>query len=142
MANENKQSSKLWVALPTALLAMVVNVFLFFLFMVLYGHVINPGQEDSYYQEAANGFGPYASIIGGIPVFYVTGHILRHLLGERAIKVAIATWVIYVVVDMAIVIAVAAAQITSFLPIMVVSFATKLAAIYLGARVTNKGVSV
>jgi len=138
MSNENKQSSKLWVALPTAIIAGVANVMLFFLFMVLYGHVINPGHEDSFYQEAANRFGPYASIIGGMPVFFLTGVVLRRFLGERALKVAITAWAIYLVVDVAIIIAVAADQIAAFLPLMVVSFATKLAAIYLGARTSSK----
>ena len=48
-------------------------------------------------------------------------------------------WVIYVIVDLAIIIAVAAGQMTSFLPHMAVSFTTKLAAIYLGARVRSQG---
>lgn len=138
MSNENKQSSKLWVALPTAILSGVANVFLFFLFMVLYGHVIDPGHEENYYQEAANGFGPYASIIGGIPVFFLAGVVLRRFLGGRAVKVAIAAWAIYLAVDLAIVIAVAAEKVSAFLPFLIVSFSTKLAAIYFGARV-NKG---
>lgn len=129
----------MWVALPTAIVAGVVNVFLFFLFMVLYGQVIDPGHPDEYYQAAANRFGPYASIIGGIPVFFLTGSLLRRFLRERALRVAITAWVIYVIVDLAIIIAVAAGQMTSFLPLMVVSFATKLAAIYFGARVSEKG---
>ena len=136
--NENKEKAKLWVALPTAIVAGIVNVFLFLLFMVLYGHVISPGYEESYYQEAANRFGPYASIIGGIPVFFLAGVVLRRFLGERALKVAIAAWAIYLAVDLAIVIAVAAEKILSFLPLMAVSFATKLAAIYLGARTRSK----
>lgn len=139
MNSEIKQSSKLWVALPAAIVAGVVNVFLFFLFMVLYGNVINPGHEENFYQEAASRFGPYASIIGGIPVFFLTGILLRRFLGTRALKVAITAWAIYLAVDLAIIIAVAAGQMTSFLPHMIVSFATKLAAIYLGARVSEKG---
>lgn len=131
------RSSKLWVALPTAILAGVANVFLFFLFMVLYSYVIDPGHEESYYQTAANRFGPYASIIGGIPVFFIAGVVTRRFLGERALKVAIAAWSIYVAIDLAILFA--AGQFTAFLPHIVVSFATKLGAIYLGARVTNKG---
>lgn len=138
MSTEINQTSRLWVALPTAVLAGVLNVFLFFLFMVLYGHVINPGQEDSFYQEAASRFGPYASIIGGIPVFFLTGLVLRRFLGGRAVKVAITAWAIYLAVDVAIIVAVAAEQISPFLPLMVVSFATKLAAIYLGARTNNR----
>lgn len=128
------KGSKLWVALPTAIVAGIVNVFLFFLFMVLYGHVIDPGQDDAFYQDAASRFGPYASIIGGIPVFFTAGRLLRRFLGVRALKVAIAAWMIYVAVDLAIIVAVASERIASFLPLMAVSFGTKLAAIYFAAR--------
>lgn len=78
-------------------------------------------------------------IIGGIPVFFLAGVLLRRFLGERALKVAIIAWAIYLAVDLAIIIAVAAGQMTAFLLHLVVSFATKLAAIYLGARVRKKG---
>lgn len=40
--NETLSNTKLWLALPTAILVGILNVFLFFLFMVLYGHVIDP----------------------------------------------------------------------------------------------------
>ncbi len=122
------------MALPTAIIAGVANVTLFFLFMVLYGYVINPGHEDSFYQEAANRFGPYASIIGGIPVFFIAGLLLRQFLGTRALRIGIVAWGIYFVLDVAIILAAAADKFISFLPLIVVSFATKLAAIYLGAR--------
>lgn len=138
MNQENKQSARLWVALPTAITAGVANLTLFFLFMVVYGRVINPGHEDSFYQEAASRFGPYASIIGGIPVFFLAGVVLRRFFRESAFKVAITAWAIYTAVDIAIVLAVAAGQISSFLPHMVVSFATKLFAICLGARTRYK----
>ncbi len=137
MSNENKQSSRLWVALPTAILAGVVNVFLFFLFMVLYGYVIDPGHEESYYQDFADRFGPFASIIGGIPVFFLTGVLLRRFLGERALKVAIAAYCIHVGIYLAILIA--AGQFAAYLPHIIVSAATKLGAIYLGARMPSKG---
>lgn len=126
------ESSKLWLALPVAIAVGVCNIFAFFLFMVLYGHVINPGQDDQFYQDAASRFGPFASIIAGIPIMYFAGRILRKLLGTRALKVGIAAWCIYLAVDIAIVTAMG--QILNFLPHVVISFATKLAAIYLGAR--------
>lgn len=117
---------------PAAFAAGVANIMLFFLFMVVYGHVINPGHQESYYQEAAGRFGPYASIVGGIPIMYITGRILRGLLGSNAIKAGIAAWAIYVVVDMSIVVAVG--QFISVVPQIVVSFVTKLIAVYFGAR--------
>ena len=67
-------------------------------------------------------------------MFFLAGVVLRRFLGRRALKVAIAAWAIYLAVDMAIIVAVAAGQMTAFLPPIVVSFATKLGAIYLGAR--------
>ena len=97
------ESSKLWLALPVAIAVGVCNIFAFFLFMVLYGHVINPGQDDQFYQDAASRFGPFASIIAGIPIMYFAGRILRKLLGTRALKVGIAAWCIYLAVDIAIV---------------------------------------
>lgn len=127
---------RLWIALPTAIVVGILNVFLFFLFMVLYGHVINPGQEESFYQEAAGRFGPIASIIGGIPLMFAAGVVLRKLLGDRALKVGILAWCIYAAVDSAILIAVG--QFTLFLPYVMVSFATKLGAMYLGARTRNR----
>lgn len=130
--SDDKQRSRLWVALPMAIIVGVTNIFLFFLFMVLYGHVIAPGYEESYYQEAASHFGPYASIVGGIPVMFAAGVLLRRFLGHRALRIGIATWCIYLVVDMTVLISLD--QFSSFLPHFVVSFATKLLAIYLGAR--------
>jgi hypothetical protein len=132
MENKNNKSSRLWVALPTAILAGALNVFLFFLFMVLYGYVIDPGQQDSHYQEAASKFGPYASIIGGIPVMFLAGLTLRRFFGRRALRIGIAAWAIYLALDLAIIIAVG--QLITFLPHIFVSFSTKLMAIYLGSR--------
>jgi hypothetical protein len=132
----NKESSRLWLALPTAIIVGICNVFAFFLFMVLYGHVIDPGHEEQFYQDAASRFGPYASIIAGIPIMYIAGRILRRYLGSRAIKIGIAAWCIYLAVDVAIVTAMG--QILNFLPHVVVSFATKFAAIYFGARIKGE----
>lgn len=132
----SNNSSKLWLALPTAIIVGICNVFAFFLFMVLYGHLINPGQEDQVYQDAASRFGPYASIIAGIPIMYLAGRVLRRSLGPRAVKIGIVAWCIYLAVDVAIVTAMG--QILNFLPHIIVSFTTKLAAIYFGAKTTKE----
>lgn len=131
---KGKPEDRKWFlyAVPAAFAAGVANVMLFFLFMVVYGHVINPGHQESYYQEAAGRFGPYASIVGGIPIMYITGRILRGLLGNNAVKAGIAAWAVYLAVDLAILVAVG--QFTSFLPQIAVSFVTKLAAVCFGAR--------
>ncbi|MFN0279508.1 MAG: hypothetical protein ACKVRN_13075 [Pyrinomonadaceae bacterium] len=132
MNNENKQKSKLWVALPTAIIVGVAVIFLFFVFMVVYGHVINPGHEESHYQEVANLYGPYANIIGGIPVMFAAGRLLRWFFGDRALKIGIAACVIYS--TLYLIVLIAGGIFTAYLPHILVSFATKLPAVYLGAR--------
>lgn len=131
---KGKPEDRKWFlyAVPAAFAAGVANVMLFFLFMVIYGHVIDPGHPDSYYQEAAGRFGPYASIVGGIPIMYLVGVLLRRLLGSNAVKAGIAAWAVYLTVDIALLIAVG--QFTSFLPQISVSFVTKLVAVYFGAK--------
>lgn len=124
---------KLLLAFPTAIVVGVLNIFLFFLFMVLYGHVLDPGHEESYYQEAASRFGPVASVIAGIPLMYLAGRWIGQKVGPGlAIKAALLVWLIYTAVDIAIV--AASGVLLIVLHWVVLSFATKLAAVCLGAR--------
>jgi hypothetical protein len=129
--------AKLWIALPTAIVVGILNVFLFFLFMVLYGHVIDPGHEEQFYQDAAGRFGPIASIIGGIPLMYLAGRWIGKRVGPQlAVKAALLVWLIYFTVDVAIV--AASGFLIGLLLMVVISFATKLAAVYLGASHSQK----
>lgn len=124
--------SRLWLALPTAIVVGVLNVFLFFIFMVLYGNVINPGQEESFYQQAAGRFGPIASIIGGIPLMFLAGRWIGKRVGPQlAYTAAILVWVIYFVVDVSIVLA--SGILSSVFHLVTLSFVTKLIAVLVGA---------
>ena len=135
--SETLSKTKLWIALPTAIVVGILNVFLFFLFMVLYGHVIDPGHEDQFYQDAAGRFGPISSIICGIPLMYLAGRWIGKRVGAQlAIQAALLVWLIYFTVDVAIV--AASGFLISLLPMVVISFATKLAAVYLGSRHSQK----
>ena len=125
--------AKLWLAVPTAIVTGILNVFLFFLFMVLYGHVINPGHEESFYQEAAHQFGPLSSIVCGMPLMYFAGRWIARRVGpDLAVTGAVLVWLVYFVVDFAVV--AASGVLMSVLPLIVISFGTKLLAVYLGAR--------
>lgn len=129
------RKAKLLLALPVAIVTGILNVFLFFLFMVLYGRVINPGHEESFYQEAANRFGPVSSIIFGIPLMYLAGRWIGIRVGPQlAIKAALLVWLIYFIVDVAIV--AAAGFFTGLFQVVLVavSFTTKLIAVYFGGR--------
>lgn len=132
MSETGDRRGKLWMALPTAIAAGVTNVFVFFLFMVVYGQIIDPGQDDIYYQEVANRFGPYSSIIAGMPIMYIAGVILRRLFGNDGLRIGSYAWAIYLVLDVAIIAAVG--QLGNLSMLVAISFATKLIAVYLGAR--------
>lgn len=128
---------RLWIALPTAIVVGILSVFLFFLFMVLYGHVIDPGHEELFYHEAANRFGPIASIIGGIPLMYLAGRWIGKRVGPQlAIKAALLVWLVYFLVDVTIV--AASGILLSLLPMVGISFSTKLIAVYLGGRSSKR----
>jgi hypothetical protein len=130
---ENGSLLRLWIALPAAIVVGILNVFLFFLFMVLYSYVINPGHDETFYQEAASRFGPYASIVGGIPLMFLAGRWIAKRLGPAmATAGAVAIWTIYFLVDVSIV--AASGFLLSLLPLVATSFLTKLIAIILGAR--------
>jgi hypothetical protein len=125
--------AKLWLALPTAIVTGVLNVLCFFLFMVAYSYVLDPGHEEAYYSEAASRFGPISSIICGIPLMYLAGRWIGKRVGPRlAVTAGVLVWTVYFVLDLAIVAASGVSM--SLLPLFVISFATKLAAVYLGAR--------
>lgn len=125
--------AKLLLALPVAIATGILNVLCFFVFMVIYSYAINPGHDPDFYSEAANRFGPYSSIICGMPLMYLAGRWVGKRVGpEVAVTAGLAVWVVYLFLDGAIV--AASGMLMSILPLFIVSFTTKLAAVYLGAR--------
>ena len=56
-----------------ALLVMVLNVAMSFLYMVVYGYLINPGHPKGYYDEHIKVAAPYCSIVAGIPLMFLAG---------------------------------------------------------------------
>lgn len=129
--------TRLLLALPAAIAVGVVNVICFILFMVIYSYAIDPGHDETYYQEAADRFGPIASIICGIPLMYLAGRWLGKWVGPQlAVTASVLMWLVYFVLDLGLV--AASGVLMSLLPIIVISFATKLAAAYLGALHARK----
>lgn len=120
-----------------ALLVMVANVLASILYMVIYGHVIDPGHEAQYYHDHIQTAGPYCSIVAGIPIMFFAGYWVagwwQRTLGVRG---AWFVWLIYGLLDLAILLV---AGITGWIAIVfVISFATKLAAINTGASMRLK----
>ena len=120
-----------------AMLVLVTNVAASVLYMVIYGHIIDPGHEPKYYQDHIQVAGPYCSIVAGIPIMFLAGWWVagwwRRSLGIRG---AICVWLAYTVIDFLILLIGGLSWGVSAL--FVISFATKLAAVNWGASTRLK----
>src|SRR5262245_7947966 len=115
-----------------ALLVMVANIVASILYMVVYGHLINPGHEKAYYHEHVKIAAPYCSIVAGIPLMFLAGWWVSGFWeAGLGVQSAIIVWLAYAAIDLAIL---AASGMTAKIGIIVaISLITKLAAAYLGA---------
>jgi len=133
------EKNRWWLAIPFALGVMIVNVLISVLYVVVYSYGIDPGHDEAYYQAYAQVAAPYSSIVAGIPLMYIAGRWIggKFPKGNR-VKAALLVWLVYFVLDLAIIAAVGAlAQIAL---VFTISFVTKLAAAYLGGRsAQNRG---
>ena len=120
-----------------ALLVLVTNVAVSVLYMVVYGHLIDPGHEVQYYQDHIKVAAPYCSIVAGMPLMFLAGWWVGGWWErEFAVKAALMVWLAYVVIDMGVLLA---AGLTPRIAVLfAVSFLTKLAAAYLGALVAGR----
>ncbi len=120
-----------------ALLVLVVNVALSVLYMVVYGHLIDPGHEEQYYHDHIQVAAPYCSIVAGIPLMFLAGwRVGGWWEREFAVKAALVVWLTYALIDIG---ALLAAGLTPRICVLVaVSLLTKLAAVYLGALVAGR----
>jgi len=124
-----------------ALLVMVANVAFSFLYMVVYGHLIDPGHEDQYYHDHIQVAAPYCSFVAGVPLMFLAGWWVGGWWDrEFAVKAALAVWSAYALIDIAVLLA-AGLTLKIAVP-CVVSLLTKLAAVYMGARVARRRASM
>lgn len=77
-----------------ALGVMAVNIAVSILYMVVYGHVIDPGHDQAYYEAHVKIAAPYCSIISGIPLMFLVGW----WVGMRP---AMVVWLVYALVTVA-----------------------------------------
>jgi len=115
-----------------ALLVMIANVAASVLYMVVYSYLIDPGHDPQYYNDHIQAAAPYCSVVAGIPLMFLAGWwVGGWWQGKFAVKSAITIWLVYAIIDVAII---AAAGATSTIAVLVaVSILTKLAAVYAGA---------
>lgn len=125
-------SSWAWI-LGSALIVMVLNVAAHVAYMVLYGHVLNPGHPVSHYTDHANRSAPYSSMIVGFALMFLAGRFVgKRAAEDRILRSAVGVAVVYTVIDVAILVAVGVSAEMALLA--TISAICKFAGAYLGGR--------
>ena len=120
-----------------ALLVLVVNVAVSILYMVVYGHLIDPGHEEQYYHDHIKVAAPYCSIAAGMPLMFLAGWwVAGWWEGEFAITAALSIWLAYALIDIGVLLA--AGMTPKIAVLCAASLLTKLAAVYLGALASGR----
>ena len=129
--------SRLAWLVGVALLVMIANILVSVLYMVVYGHLIDPGHEQPYYDAHVQAAAPYSSIIAGIPLMFLAGYWISGWWGGKfAVASALVVWFVYAVIDVSVLMAAGAT--TTIAVLVAVSLVTKLAAVYVGALVGRR----
>ena len=81
-----------------ALGVMAINIAITILYMVVYGHVIDPGHEQAYYEAHVKIAAPYCSIVASIPLMFLVGW----WVGMRP---ALVVWLVYTLITLATLVA-------------------------------------
>lgn len=129
-----------WI-IGAAIVVLAVNVIISILYVTVYSFAINPKQTPQFYQEYAQVSAPYSSIIAGVPLmFLMCWWVASWWKNDLGIKAALLVWLVYAVID---VLVLAAVAMTEGLPsrmigLAAVSILTKLAASYLGGLVGSR----
>ena len=125
-----------WI-IPTAIAVMVLNVAIHILYMVAYSYVINPGQDEAHYQAHAKLSAPYSSIVVGMPLmFFACRWIGKKFEARLSLTAALLVWLVYFLIDITVIIF--AGELFRVALLFTISFATKLAAAYLGGLAVRK----
>ena len=119
-----------------ALGVVAAGVVITVLYMVLYGHLINPGHDKAYYDAHVQVAGPYIGIVAGIPLMFFAGLLVgRFWSADLAVPAALIMWLTYAVIDVGV--AVAWGLTPKIIAVVAVSVLTKLAAAYAGGLVAS-----
>ena len=126
-----------WVAITAVGLVVAVTLAAF-VWVGIYGYLIHPGEELSYYQNYAQFASPIVSVVVGIPVWFFACRWVGRKAGTRAVAMCLSAWLIVPLIDIPLGIL---AQAKAYDWAMIaISDSTKLLAAYLGGRAALKHV--
>ena len=115
---------------------MAANVAVTVLYMVVYGHVIDPGHEKAYYDAHIRIAAPYCSIVAAMPFMFFVGLWSGGFWGVKlAVQSALIIWATYTVMNFVFL---AASGLTLRIGVLfAISTVTQLGAAYSGALVSR-----
>ncbi len=82
---------------------LVVNFAILFLAIFIYAAIIRPGETEAFYEAAAPGIASWTAPIGGGVIFFLATIIrAKRNVARDAVNIAMMTWAIYVIIDIAV----------------------------------------
>jgi hypothetical protein len=118
----------IWAAVG-ALVAEVGQIAAAIGWIAIYSHVINPGLPLETYESHAQFAAPWVSIVAGVPIFYAASRWIA-----KSTPSALALYGIFLVVDLALVVAMSDSTKPELYGFLAASYLTKLAACFLGGQ--------
>ena len=114
---------------------MAANIAIVVLYMVVYGHVIDTGHEQAYYDAHVKIAAPYCSIVAGMPLVFLVAWWAGGFWGVKlAVQSAMIIWATLAVIDL---VSLAVGFSLRMGVLVAVSILTKLAAAYAGTLVAG-----
>ncbi|MGB5372003.1 MAG: hypothetical protein WBN18_16360 [Flavobacteriaceae bacterium] len=120
-----------------AILIHIILIVLSILEVVAYSTIINPGHEQSFYEQHAQTTAPYISIIFGIILFFFISRLLVKKRYDKRQVIALALPITYIIIDIIIMLLSNTDWGQQYLA-FIVSFVTKILASYIGATSVRK----
>ncbi|NNL15686.1 MAG: hypothetical protein HKO81_03475 [Flavobacteriaceae bacterium] len=118
-----------------AILTMITLVVISFIEVAVYSYLINPGQEQSFYEAHVNSSAPYISGIFGFIVFFLIARYWKKKEYQNVFKLVILFPLIYVLIDI-IIITAAGVKWSDFILIFAIANAAKFLGSFLGYKLT------
>ncbi len=139
-AEQTPLAKNRWVwIVPAAITVLVINLAIHLLYMVVYYHLINPGQDTAQYHAHAELSKPYSSIVIGMPLMFLVCRWIGKKFAERfSVTAALLVWLVYFLIDITVLIF--AGEFSRLGLLLIISFVTKFAAAYLGGLAARKQV--
>jgi hypothetical protein len=126
------KSARWGAAIGGAFLAQLVLIAATIAWVAFYSHVVAPGQQVSAYHAHAQQAGPWVSLLCGVPLFILLCRWIGRQQPQRALATTLALLTIYLLVDVAILLAAAGAELP--IAMIIANYVAKVLAGIAGGR--------